>query len=75
MNKLFKYSVIAVERPEEAVTHEIVFEKDYILKQEDQLNIIIGDIPMKFKVTSVRKIDHIKSPNDQYDYRLFAINI
>lgn len=73
VHKVFKYSVLAVEHPEREVTHELSFERSEVLNPYDTLDLEVGDHIQTFQITTVVKVDHIKSPNDHFDYRLFAV--
>jgi hypothetical protein len=76
LSKVYKYCLIAVQHPEldDVTTHEVVFENQNTFGIEDLLNVNIDGIQVPFKITGIRKVNHIHTPNDVYDYRLFAVN-
>lgn len=74
MSKLFKYSLLAVENPEtEISTHEINFENESIIELNDEMTFRLHAEDVTFKVTTITKINHINTPNDLVDFRLFAV--
>jgi hypothetical protein len=76
VNRTFKYSVIVVEQPgQEIIAHEIALEQDTILQPEDQLKLQISEDVHIFRIATVTKVDHIKAPNDQFDFRVIAVGI
>lgn len=75
VDKIFKYSVIAIRNAEEEETHEIVYEHRAVVKLHDRLSFRIGLSEVLFEVEAVTKVDHIDTPNDQFDYRLFAVAV
>ena len=76
VEKLFKYFIIAVDKPEDekARTYEITLEEPLLYKVEDVLDLKIADLNIPFKITSIQKVNHINTPNDPSDYRLFAVH-
>jgi hypothetical protein len=69
-----KYSVIAVQNPDtEEVIYEVTFEDTSTIEKNEELTLVINDRASRYVVTSVRKIDHVATPNDLFDYRLLAL--
>ena len=69
-----KYSVIAVQNAEtDEVIYEIAFEDPAVIKKNEKLTFLINNQAARYVVTSVRKVDHVATPNDLYDYRLLAL--
>lgn len=73
MQKIFKYSVLALQHPEDERSFEFSFEEDHVIRENDSRCFDIGHSSVPFTIVSVRKVDHILSPNDPFDYRLFAM--
>ena len=69
-----KYSVIAVQNPDtEEVIYEVTFEDTSTIEKNEELTLVINDRASRYVVTSIRKIDHVATPNDLFDYRLLAL--
>ena len=69
-----RYSVIAVQNADtEEVIYEVTFEDKSTIEKNEELTLMINDKASRYVVTSVRKIDHVATPNDLFDYRLLAL--
>jgi hypothetical protein len=74
MEKTYKYSLVALRNSSEE-TYETLFEHHTVLKEQDNVMIDIGETPTTVQVAAVKRIDHIKTPNITFDYRLICIEI
>jgi hypothetical protein len=70
---MLKYSVIAVQNTDDELIYEIAFEESAIIQKNEERFFVIKNEKRLFRIASVTKVDHVVTPNDLYDYRLFAL--
>lgn len=73
MEKVFKYSIVALESTEHEETYEILHQDSILLQTHDHIVCHIGQADIVCEIEAISKVNHILTPNDQFDYRIIAV--